>query len=153
MGRFRQEHWSELPFPPPGNHLLCLLHCRWILYQLSHQGSPYILPKSLASSSPVHCFSLHAPLTSYFASLQLPFLHCDAVSSVWFPGHLQHNYPVEEVVVNKRQISIPHRVRISGKGAPQISIFIKRPRRSLCSLKLETQCIRKKFSKTVTNNL
>ena len=21
-------------------HLLCLLHCRWILYLLSHQGSP-----------------------------------------------------------------------------------------------------------------
>ena len=35
MGFFRQEYWSELPFPPPGNFpaqgsnlsLLCLLHC------------------------------------------------------------------------------------------------------------------------------
>ena len=41
----RQEYWSGLPFPSPGD-----LHnqgigptspsCRWILYYLSHQGSP-----------------------------------------------------------------------------------------------------------------
>ena len=42
-----QEYWSGLPFPPPGDqetqgsnpNLLCLLHCRWILHPLSHQGS------------------------------------------------------------------------------------------------------------------
>ena len=47
MGFFRQEHWSGLPFPSPGDllargskpHLLCLLHCRQILYLLNHQGS------------------------------------------------------------------------------------------------------------------
>ena len=48
MGFPRQEYWSGLPFPPPGDlptqgsnpgHL----HCRWILYQLSYQGSPGIL--------------------------------------------------------------------------------------------------------------
>ena len=45
MGFSRQEYWSGLPFPPPGDlpdpgitasacvhmHPLCLLHCRWIL--------------------------------------------------------------------------------------------------------------------------
>ena len=46
MGFSRQEYWSGLPFPPPGYlsdpgirmepDLLCLLHCRWILYLLSH---------------------------------------------------------------------------------------------------------------------
>ena len=81
MGRFRQEHWSELPFPLPGNHLLCLLHCKWTLYWLNHQGSPNVLPKSSASDSPVPCFSLHTPLTSYFPSLQLTSLHSDVVSS------------------------------------------------------------------------
>ena len=40
----RQEYWSGLPFPPPGDLLtqglnLGLLHCRWVLYHLSHQGS------------------------------------------------------------------------------------------------------------------
>ena len=48
MGFSRQEHWSELPCPPPGifptqgsnSYLLHLLHCRWILYPLSHLGSP-----------------------------------------------------------------------------------------------------------------
>jgi len=46
----QQECWSGLPYPPPGDLLnpgieptsLCLLHCRWILYSLSHQGSQYI---------------------------------------------------------------------------------------------------------------
>ena len=45
-------------FPPPGifpsqgsnPHLLCLLHYRWILYLLSHQGSPHSMssPKSIS---------------------------------------------------------------------------------------------------------
>ena len=55
MGFSRQKYWSGLPFSPPG-HLPNpgveprsstlqedSLHCRWILYQLSHQGSPRIL--------------------------------------------------------------------------------------------------------------
>ena len=40
----RQDYWSRLLFPPPGDlpspSLLCLLHFRWTLYLLSHQGSP-----------------------------------------------------------------------------------------------------------------
>ena len=53
---FRQEYWSGLPFSSsrgssqpressPPRDLLCLLHCRWILYWLSQWGSPswYIL--------------------------------------------------------------------------------------------------------------
>ena len=45
MGFSRQESWSGLPFPSPGDlpnpgSNLRLLHCRWILYQLSYQGSP-----------------------------------------------------------------------------------------------------------------
>ena len=35
---FRQEYWSGLPCPPPGDlPNLGLLHCRWTLYCLSHQ--------------------------------------------------------------------------------------------------------------------
>ena len=60
MGFFRQEYWNGLPFPSTGylpnpgieperyrtrevsnQSLLCLLHCRRILYPLSHQGFPY----------------------------------------------------------------------------------------------------------------
>ena len=60
-GFSRQEYWSGLPCPPPGDlpnpgiepMPSCrgifqtqglnpgLLHCRWILYQLSYQRSPY----------------------------------------------------------------------------------------------------------------
>ena len=49
MGFPRQEYWSGLPFPSPGalpdpgmdwTHVyLCLLHCGWVLYLLSHQKS------------------------------------------------------------------------------------------------------------------
>ena len=43
MGFSREEDWSRLSFPPPGALLtqglnLGLLHCRHILYHLSHQG-------------------------------------------------------------------------------------------------------------------
>ena len=45
MGFSSQEYWSGLPFPPPGDLPTQgsnpgLLHCRQILYYLSHQGSP-----------------------------------------------------------------------------------------------------------------
>ena len=48
MGFSRQECWSGLPSPPPGDlpsqgsnpHLL---HCRWVLYPLSHLGSPTLV--------------------------------------------------------------------------------------------------------------
>ena len=50
MGFPRQEYWQGLPFPFPGVFLtqglnpclLSLLHCRQILYSLSHQESLYI---------------------------------------------------------------------------------------------------------------
>ena len=44
-GKLRQEYWSGMPFLLQGIFLtqrsnLGLLHCRQILYHLSHQGSP-----------------------------------------------------------------------------------------------------------------
>ena len=36
----RQEYWGGLPFPSPGDlPNPGLLHCRWILYHLSHKGA------------------------------------------------------------------------------------------------------------------
>ena len=62
MGFSRWEYLSGLPCPPPGIFPTQglnpgLLHCRWILYYLSHQGSPRILgwvayPFSRGSSQP-----------------------------------------------------------------------------------------------------
>ena len=53
LGFSRQEHWSGLPFPSPMHEsekwkwsrlvVSDSLHCRQILYQLSHKGSPKIL--------------------------------------------------------------------------------------------------------------
>ena len=52
----RQEYWSELPFPPPGNlpdwgiepTSLAFLHWQAVLYQLSHWASPKWKLKSLS---------------------------------------------------------------------------------------------------------
>ena len=46
MGFSRQEYWSGLLCPPPGDHFdtgikLRLLHCRWILYHSTTWESPY----------------------------------------------------------------------------------------------------------------
>ena len=46
MGFSRQEYWSGLPFPSPGDlpdqgSDPGLLQCRRILYQLSYEGSPH----------------------------------------------------------------------------------------------------------------
>ena len=41
MGLSRQEYWSGLLFPPPGDYPdPGLLHCRHTLYCLGHQGRP-----------------------------------------------------------------------------------------------------------------
>ena len=52
MGFPRKEYWSRLPFPSPGDLPdPGLLHCRQILYRLSHRGSPFTpLPPSLQRS-------------------------------------------------------------------------------------------------------
>ena len=47
MGFHGQRYWSGLPVPSPGDlptqgSNLDLLHCRQILYHLSHQGSPHL---------------------------------------------------------------------------------------------------------------
>ena len=59
VGFSRQEHWSGLPCPPPGDLTAPpgFPHCRWILYHLSHQGRPEIpewvaYPFSRGSSQP-----------------------------------------------------------------------------------------------------
>ena len=57
MGFSRQEYWSGLPFPPPGNlptqgsnlGLLCLLHCQADSWPLSHLRSYKILTKEIIS--------------------------------------------------------------------------------------------------------
>ena len=49
----RQEYWKGLPFPSPGkeSNQDLLLHCRWILYQLNHQGTPTLMTSPLLKPS------------------------------------------------------------------------------------------------------
>ena len=53
MGFSRQEHWSGVPLPSPGDLPdLGVLHCRQILYQLGYQGIPKETHKQAPSPAP-----------------------------------------------------------------------------------------------------
>ena len=87
MGFSRQEYWRGLPFPSPGNFLTQgsnpgLLHCRQMLYHLSHQGSwtpmnccfwTVMLEKTL--ESPLDCkeISLEYSLEGLMLKLKLQY--------------------------------------------------------------------------------
>ena len=65
MGIFRQEYWSGLPFPPPGDLpdpgiKPGLLHCRWILSP-SHWWNPSKKCTDPANHRPATLFSLQSP--------------------------------------------------------------------------------------------
>ena len=64
QGFSRQEYQSGLPCPPPGDlSNPCLLHCRWILYHLSHQQSPRI-PEWVAY--PIQSLAIFFPRLLFF---------------------------------------------------------------------------------------
>ena len=70
MGFSRQEYWSALPCPPPGIFPTQglnpgLLHCRQILYHLSHQGGPYLAEEMMKCRV---CFWLLGPSHPVFLS-------------------------------------------------------------------------------------
>ena len=73
MGFPRQEYWSGLPCPSPGDlpspgmnpYLLCLIHWRQILYPLSNQGS-YIL---VINSYQIHYLQTFSLILQSFFSL------------------------------------------------------------------------------------
>ena len=89
----RQECWSVLPFPSPRDHPNPgiepgLLHCRWILYHLSHQRRSGKSPNSTFCSFkpaplPVQCFFVLVP-TSLLAKISTP--REKQISSL-FPKH------------------------------------------------------------------
>ena len=70
MGFSRQQYWSGLPFPSPGDLPnpeieLRSLHCRQILYGLSYEGSPVYgtfiwvrIVLEAVNITSVHCITL-----------------------------------------------------------------------------------------------
>ena len=78
MGFSGQEYWSGLPFPSPGDHPgqrlnPSLLHCRQILYCLSHQGSLH--PLFQFCSSPLSKSSAHQLLQGSILSFSI-YISC-----------------------------------------------------------------------------
>ena len=74
MGFSRQEYWSGLPFPSPGD---CpnpgiepgLLPCRQTLHHLSHQGSglkPNIQKTKIMASGPIISWQIDGETVTYF---------------------------------------------------------------------------------------
>ena len=82
-GFSRQESWSGLPCPSPGDlPNLGLLRCRQILYWLSHQGSPRILEWVVCPFSRVSSWSRNrlrvSCISGSFSPTELP----------WKPGSI-----------------------------------------------------------------
>ena len=92
MGFFRQEYWSGLPFPYPGDLpnpgiQPDFLHCRQILYRLCHQGRPlchiislHICCRSLTQScltlcSPMDCSTPGLPVHHQLPELAQTHVH------------------------------------------------------------------------------
>ena len=96
MGFSRQEYWSGLPYPPPGDlpnpgiqlRLQLPLYCRWIIYTLSHLGSPHYI------TLPLKLLSLNG-LRKYFL---VPIKICwySVSRKIWnlplLTGYLGDNY-------------------------------------------------------------
>ena len=63
MGFSRHKYESGLPFPSLGLSfpLPCLLHCRQILYPLSHWGGPFVVTAAAAAKSLQSCPTLCGP--------------------------------------------------------------------------------------------
>ena len=80
MGFSRPEYWSGLPCPSPGDLPdpgveSSLLHCRQILYRLSHQGNP-VIPHMYVYIHPSLGLSIHLsffPLVSLALSVSSHF--------------------------------------------------------------------------------
>ena len=78
MGFSRQEYWSGLPFPSPGDlPFPGLLHCRQILYQMSYEGSPIFMGLYIACMCSVAqlCLTLCNPKESLDCSPPGSFVH------------------------------------------------------------------------------
>ena len=95
----RQEYWSRLPCPPPGDLPNPgieprLPHCRYILYRLSHQGSPWILewvayPFSRESFQPGNRTRVSWTAGGFFTSWDTREARESAISSVQSLSHVR----------------------------------------------------------------
>ena len=96
LGFSRQDHWSGLPFPSPGDFFPIqglspdLPHCRQTLYRLSHQGSPSDQIRSVAQSCPTLCNPMNRSTPGLPVHQKLPEFtqtHVHRVSDTIQPSH------------------------------------------------------------------
>ena len=87
----RQEYWSVLPFPSQGSNP-GLLHCSWILYHLSHQGSLNRIFVLVQSLSCVHLFA--TPCMPGFPVLSPRVCSLMSIESMMPANHLILCFPL-----------------------------------------------------------
>ena len=91
----RQEYWSGFPFPSPGifptqRFNSSLLHCKQILYHLSHQGSPKCNISSVAQSCPTLCDPMNRStpdLSVHHQLLEFTQTHVHRLGGAIQPSH------------------------------------------------------------------
>ena len=83
MGFSRQEHWSGLPFPSPGDlptqgSNSGLPHCRQTHYHLSHRGSPHTFTHTLIKAYVCICVPTRTCIPARTVARSCPTL-CDSM--------------------------------------------------------------------------
>ena len=77
-GILQTEYWSGLPFPSSGAHLnpgIEFLHCRQILYQLSHPGNSFFISCLYKRSIPFQIYIFMDNYNSTYENI-LNFTFC-----------------------------------------------------------------------------
>ena len=128
MEFFRQEYWSGLSFPSPGDLPTRRLnpglpHCRHILYQLSHQGSPEIPVQR--SSWPYNRSLTDECTLPHYVKMKFRFSSVQSLSRVRRCNPMNHSMPglpVHHHLLEFTQTHV-HRVR----DAIQLSHLLSSP--------------------------
>ena len=129
MGRFfttlatreAQEYWSGNPIPSPGDIpnagiKLGLLHFRWILYQLSYQGSPIIIfPIQGSHPGLPHCRQILYQLSYQETPRMLEWIAYPFSSDFPNPG-IKPRSPALQV--DSLPVELPGKPKIVEEGVP-----------------------------------
>ena len=111
---FILSHLQQI-FPGQDSHQ-GILHCRWILYQQSYQGSPLVPFSSVPQSYPTLCDPMDCSTTGFLVQNQHPVLaqtHVHQVADaiqlshpLWSPSPLAFNLPSIRVFYNESVLCI-----------------------------------------------
>ena len=126
----RQEYWSGLPFPSPGDlPNPGALHCRQTVYHLSHQGSPKETVSIIVNMDTIYSRILHSVQFSSVQSLSHVLLFatswiaaCQASLSITSSWSLPKLMSIESVMPSSHLI-LCHPLLLLPRIPPSIRVF------------------------------